>query len=127
MQTWYLWLSDLLSVQDEGCQRWLQRQKLQEDGPLSLQPEDGLHFSVYWTLPVSPCSLSASILLRLKTRKVCLLLQVLLSGSLSSSDFVRQLGAQSASVLLHLPGRHPARPRPRPPQVSLLSQQLVPP
>lgn len=54
----HLWLSDLLRVQDEGCERWLQRQDLQEDGALPLQQEDALHFPVLWTLPVSPGCLS---------------------------------------------------------------------
>lgn len=139
-----LWLSDLLYVQDEGCECWLQHQKLQKDSPLPLQQEDAVHFSVYWTLPVSHGCISedsfsvlhaAFIFLHIKrvrhrdemVRAAVFCSQVVLPRSLSSSDSVPELRAQSASVLLHLPGRHRARPRLRPPQMSVLSWQLVPP
>lgn len=57
---------------------------------------------------------------------VCVCVQVLLSGPQSVSVRVCELGAQSASVLLHLPGLHRARPLLLCAQMSVLPRQLVP-
>ncbi|XP_068456995.1 G2/M phase-specific E3 ubiquitin-protein ligase isoform X2 [Clinocottus analis] len=92
----------VLRLQEEGCERRLLREQLQEDGSLPLRQEAQLRLSVRGTLPVvlpGPQSLPVP------------------GGS----------GPQPAPVLLRVSGPAGARPELLRPQVPVLPHQLVPP